>query len=135
MRTPTRRRCGAPMSTAFPLAASAAPRRSRAPSSSSRRRARATSPARSSSSTAVSPSTERSDMPRTEILVEGLDHPEGVCWDPASGALWAGGEAGQIYRIDLAAGSAEEAARAPGFVLGLAVDGRGRLAACAGDGL
>jgi gluconolactonase len=74
-------------------------------------------------------------MPRTEILVEGLDHPEGVCWDPATGALWAGGEDGQIYRVDLDARTADEVARAPGFVLGLAVDGQGRLAACAGDGL
>lgn len=74
-------------------------------------------------------------MPRTEILVEGLDHPEGVCWDPASGALYAGGEAGQVYRVDLEAGSATETARAPGFVLGLAVDGRGRLAACCADGI
>src|SRR6478752_2996664 len=123
------------MSSGSRPAGSGPPPRWRAPSSSSRRRARATSPARSSSSTAVSPSTERSDMPRTEILVEGLDHPEGVCWDPASGALWAGGEAGQIYRVDLDGRSAEETARAPGFVLGLAVDGQGRLAACAGDGL
>jgi sugar lactone lactonase YvrE len=74
-------------------------------------------------------------MHRTEILVEGLDHPEGVCWDPATGALWAGGEDGQIYRVDLDARTADEVARAPGFVLGLAVDGQGRLAACAGDGL
>ncbi len=74
-------------------------------------------------------------MPRIEVLVEGLDHPEGVCWDPATGALWAGGEAGQIYRVDLDAGTGEQAASAPGFVLGLAVDARGRLAACCGDGL
>ena len=47
--------------------------------------------------------------------------------------LWAGGEAGQIYRVDLEARTAEEAARAPGFVLGLAVDGQGRLAVCCGD--
>src|SRR4029453_16282430 len=33
-------------------------------------------------------------------LAGGLDHPEGIAWDP-SGALFAGGEAGQIYRIDL----------------------------------
>lgn len=65
-----------------------------------------------------------------EVLVEGLDHPEGVCWDPRSGALWAGGEAGQLYRVDLAARTWREEARAPGFVLGLAVDGRGRLAVC-----
>ena len=44
----------------------------------------ATSPARSSWSTAASPSTEPSAMHRTEVLVDGLDHPEGVAWDPAS---------------------------------------------------
>jgi gluconolactonase len=69
-------------------------------------------------------------MPRIDLLVRGLDHPEGVAWDPASGALWAGGEAGQLYRVDLAARDWHEAARAPGFVLGLAVDGRGRVAVC-----
>jgi gluconolactonase len=69
-------------------------------------------------------------MPRTEVLVDGLDHPEGVAWDPVSGALWAGGEDGQLYRIDLAARTWVEAARAPGFVLGLAVDGRGRVVVC-----
>jgi gluconolactonase len=69
-------------------------------------------------------------MSRTDVLVDGLDHPEGVAWDPVSGALWAGGEAGQLYRVDLDARSWEEAARAPGFVLGLAVDGRGRVAVC-----
>src|SRR2546423_379889 len=69
-------------------------------------------------------------MPRTEVLVDGLDHPEGVAWDPASGALWAGGEVGQLYRIDLAARTWVEAARAPGFVLGLAVDGHGRVVVC-----
>jgi gluconolactonase len=68
-----------------------------------------------------------------EVLVDGLDHPEGVCWDPAAGALWAGGEAGQIYRVSLDERHAEEVARAPGFVLGLAVDGRGRVVACCSD--
>ena len=72
-------------------------------------------------------------MPRTETLVEGLDHPEGVAWDPASAALWAGGEAGQLYRVDVDARTWVEAARAPGFVLGLAVDARGRLAVCCGS--
>jgi len=74
-------------------------------------------------------------MPRTDVLVDGLDHPEGVAWDPASGLLWAGGEAGQLYRVDLEAKTWSEAARAPGFVLGLAVDGRGRLAVCCGEAL
>jgi gluconolactonase len=69
-------------------------------------------------------------MPATEVLVEGLDHPEGVAWDPAAEVLWAGGEDGQLYRVDVEQRSWEEAARAPGFVLGLAVDGRGRVVVC-----
>lgn len=64
------------------------------------------------------------------MLVDGLDHPEGVAWDPATGILWAGGEDGQLYQIDLDARTWTEAARAPGFVLGLAVDGRGRVVVC-----
>jgi gluconolactonase len=68
-----------------------------------------------------------------EVLVDGLDHPEGVCWDPQAGVLWAGGEAGQLYRVDLDERAAEEVARAPGFVLGLAADGRGRVVACCSD--
>jgi len=26
-------------------------------------------------------------MPAIELLVDGLDHPEGVAWDPSSGVL------------------------------------------------
>src|SRR4030095_11517298 len=88
-----------------------------------------------SRSTAVSRSTGRSAMQRTEVLVDGLDHPEGVAWDPASGVLWAGGEAGQLYRVDLEGRTWSEEARMPGFVLGLAVDGRGRLVVCCGESL
>jgi gluconolactonase len=66
----------------------------------------------------------------TEVLVEGLDHPEGIAWDPATDVLWAGGEDGQLYRVDIDARAWTEAPRAPGFVLGLAVDGRSRLAVC-----
>jgi gluconolactonase len=68
-----------------------------------------------------------------ETLVDGLDHPEGVCWDPGAGVVWAGGEAGQVYRVQLEERRFEEVARAPGFVLGLAVDGRGRVALCCKD--
>jgi sugar lactone lactonase YvrE len=32
---------------------------------------------------------------------DGLDHPEGVCWSPAERMLYAGGEAGQLYRFPL----------------------------------
>jgi gluconolactonase len=68
-----------------------------------------------------------------EVLVDGLDHPEGVCWDPFASVVWAGGEAGQVYRVQLDERRAEEVARAPGFVHGLAVDGRGRLVLCCKD--
>lgn len=64
------------------------------------------------------------------VLVDGLDHPEGVAYDHARHLLYAGGEAGQVYRIDVIAGTVAEIARTPGFVLGLAVDGLGRIVAC-----
>src|SRR5690242_662471 len=69
-------------------------------------------------------------MPATEVLVEGLDHPEGVAWDPATGDVWAGGEDGQLYRVDLGTRTWVEGPRAPGFVLGVAIDGRSRVAIC-----
>jgi gluconolactonase len=69
-----------------------------------------------------------------EVLVDGLDHPEGVCWDPVAGAVWAGGEAGQVYRVWLEERQVEEVARAPGFLHGLAVDGQGRLVLCCREG-
>ena len=73
------------------------------------------------------------------VLVDGLDHPEGVCWDPVAGCLYAGGEDGQIYRVELATSGGdplagvgvEIVARAPGQVLGVTVDGAGRVLACA----
>ena len=67
---------------------------------------------------------------RARVLVDGLDHPEGVCWDPHERAVFAGGEAGQIYRVSLDDPQAEVVARAPDFVLGLAADGCGRLGLC-----
>lgn len=53
-----------------------------------------------------------------KILVDGLDHPECVAWHP-DGSVWAGGEAGQIYRIS-PDGSVEVVANTGGFILGLA---------------
>ena len=67
------------------------------------------------------------------MLVDGLDHPEGVCWDPGRELAWAGGEGGQLYRVDVRERRAVHAAEAPGFVLGLAVDRRGRVVMCCGD--
>lgn len=52
------------------------------------------------------------------LYADGLDHPECIAWHP-DGTLWAGGEAGQIYRIS-AAGMVEEVANTGGFILGLA---------------
>ena len=71
--------------------------------------------------------------PEPAVLVDGLDHPEGVAWDPRAEVVWAGGEAGQLYRVDPVARSVEQVATAPSFVLGLAVDGAGRLAVCASE--
>jgi gluconolactonase len=65
-----------------------------------------------------------------DVLVDGLDHPEGVAFDHASGVLYAGGEAGQLYAVDPDARTFSQVAQTPGFVLGLAVDGRGRVVIC-----
>jgi gluconolactonase len=75
--------------------------------------------------------TERPSVMRIEefaAFVEGLDHPEGVAAGPR-GEVYAGGEAGQIYRIDLN-GASEQIATTGGFVLGLCLDGDGAIYAC-----
>ena len=64
-------------------------------------------------------------------VANGLDHPEGVCWSPADGVVYAGGEAGQLYRFTLAGGKPETVATVrDGFLLGLAVDADGAVYAC-----
>jgi sugar lactone lactonase YvrE len=68
-----------------------------------------------------------------ETLVDGLDHPEGVAWDGRARVLYAGGEAGQLYRVELEGRRFQEVARAPGSVLGLAIDRRGRLVLCCSE--
>ena len=75
--------------------------------------------------------TERPSLMRIDDFapfVHGLDHPEGVTAGP-DGTVYAGGEAGQIYRVDLA-GSFEQIATTGGFVLGLCLDGDGAIYAC-----
>ena len=79
------------------------------------------------------PVAERDLEASAEVLVDGLDHPEGVCWDPSREVAWAGGEGGQLYRVDVRERRAVHATDAPGFVLGVAVDGRGRVVLCCGD--
>jgi gluconolactonase len=63
-------------------------------------------------------------MPQPEIPIErfsvfttGVDHPECVAFD-RTGHLWAGGEAGQVYRID-PAGKVETVATLGGFTCGI----------------
>jgi gluconolactonase len=58
-------------------------------------------------------------LAKFDIFAEGLDHPEGLAFD-RDGNLWAGGEAGQVYRID-AKGRTKEIATIGGFNLGVTV--------------
>ena len=64
------------------------------------------------------------------VLATGLDHVEGVCWDPDRRRIWAGGEAGQVYRIDLDGNVEIVTTIEGGQLLGLALDGAGSLYIC-----
>ncbi len=65
---------------------------------------------------------------RFRVFAEGLDHSEGLAFD-ADGTLWAGGELGQIYRIDRR-GKVREVARLGGFCLGLTFSRKQDLFVC-----
>ena len=67
-------------------------------------------------------------MDRFEVVAEGLDHPEGAAVGP-DGTLYAGGEAGQIYRI-ASDGSFDVMAETGGFLYGVTVDGDGNVYGC-----
>jgi gluconolactonase len=56
---------------------------------------------------------------RFEIFASGLDHPE-CCALDRDGNLWAGGEAGQLYRID-ATGKVTQISNLGGFCCGIAL--------------
>jgi gluconolactonase len=62
-------------------------------------------------------------------LATGLDHPEGVAWGQ-DGFIYAGGEAGQIYRINPDNGEFNEVANTGGFILGLCLDADHNIYAC-----
>lgn len=68
-------------------------------------------------------------MSAVSVFAEGLDHPEGVTIG-IDGAVYAGGEAGQIYRIDPNDRSVEQIASTGGFLLGLCSDADGQLCCC-----
>ncbi len=64
------------------------------------------------------------------VFADGLDHPECVAMHP-DGSVWAGGEAGQIYRISPDGKEIKEMANTGGFTLGIAfAPGAEWLAAC-----
>jgi len=63
-----------------------------------------------------------------EVFASGVDHPECVAFD-RSGILWAGGETGQVYRID-AEGHVETIATLGGFCGGLAFSPADELFVC-----
>jgi gluconolactonase len=67
-------------------------------------------------------------LERFRIFAEGLDHPEGLAFD-VDGALWVGGELGQVYRIN-PHGRVQEVARLGGFNLGLTFSREQELYVC-----
>jgi gluconolactonase len=69
-----------------------------------------------------------------DVLVDGLDHPEGVTFGP-DGMAYAGGEVGQIYRINVEQRQAQQIATAGnGLIAGLALDKRGNIYVCNAGG-
>ncbi len=62
---------------------------------------------------------------------EGLDHPECVAWG-CDGYAYAGGEGGQLYRIDINVGSFEEFTNVGTFVGGICQDGNFNIYVCSG---
>jgi gluconolactonase len=69
------------------------------------------------------------DLSELRTIAAGLDHPECVTVGP-DGTLYAGGEAGQIYRLPAEGGEAEQIASTGGLVLGLCCDAHGTIYAC-----
>ena len=63
------------------------------------------------------------------VIAAPLDHPEGITTGP-DGELYAGGEAGQVYRIDRDTSEPIEIANTGGFVLGLCLDAAGMIYLC-----
>jgi gluconolactonase len=67
-------------------------------------------------------------LQKFEVFAEGLDHPEGLAFD-ADGNLWAGGELGQVYKIN-PKGKVRTVATLGGFNLGLTFSARQDLFVC-----
>lgn len=56
---------------------------------------------------------------KATVFADGIDHPECVAVHP-DGSVWAGGEAGQIYKISNDGKNIELVANTGGFILGIA---------------
>jgi gluconolactonase len=68
------------------------------------------------------------ELEQFETYADGLDHSEDLAFD-RDGTLWAGGEAGQIYRIP-EKGRVEEITNIGGFCLGLTFSASDELFVC-----
>lgn len=69
------------------------------------------------------------NLNHAEVFVEGLDHPEGVALG-VDGNIYAGGEAGQVYRINYHTRHVEHYGTTKGMNLGLALDAEGNVYMC-----
>ncbi len=69
------------------------------------------------------------DNTQVSDYVQGLDHAEGIAWG-MDGYIYAGSEAGQVYRIDPAKPEVKVFANTGGFLLGLALDASHNIYAC-----
>lgn len=72
--------------------------------------------------------TQEIPIEQFSVFASNLDHPEGLAFD-RRGVLWAGGEAGQIYRID-GDGRVATIANLGGFCAGLAFSPADELFVC-----
>ena len=69
------------------------------------------------------------NVTQVSVFVEGLDHAEGIAWG-LDGYAYAGGEAGQLYRIDVEKREVVQFADTGGFMLGMALDAHHNIYAC-----
>jgi len=69
------------------------------------------------------------NLHHAETFVDGLDHAEGIALGP-DGKIYAGGENGQVYRIDLQSRQVEHYATTTGLNLGLAHDAAANVYMC-----
>jgi gluconolactonase len=63
------------------------------------------------------------------VFADGVNHCEGVTWNPYDGRVYAGGEGGEFYAVTLD-GEVELLGATGGSMLGVTVDGQGRVYAC-----